>query len=143
MVCDCKAYIIPWQLSYACYPLAAAFAVAASWPDPLPGLGWGLFACVAMYVLFFATNKIVAVVFGNRQGLGGGDMRLIPAIAISGCGFGSLAGFVVMALAMLLVTVIAMVREGDGFKSYVPMAPGLMAWTATGCAVAAGLGAAM
>ena len=54
-----------------------------------------------------------------------------------------LAGFVVMALAMLLVTVIAMVREGDGFKSYVPMAPGLMAWTATGCAVAAGLGAAM
>lgn len=141
MVVDCKAYIIPYQLSYAAYPLAIAFAALAQHPW-WSGLVWGGAAALLIAVLFKACNMVLNM-RGNIMGVGGGDMRLLPAIAIAGCGFGSAAGFVAMALVMGVVAVLAMIFGGKGMKSYLPMAPGLLTWLITGCVVAAGLGAAM
>lgn len=141
MVVDCKAYIIPYQLSYAAYPLALAFAVSACWPD-WHGVAFGALAALVVSLVFVVCNKLLKM-RGNIMGVGGGDMRLLPAIAIAGCGFGSGAGFVAMVAVMGVTAVFAVAFGGKGMKSYLPMAPGLLTWLAAGCVVAAGLGAAM
>lgn len=141
MVCDCRAYIIPYQLSYAAYPLAIAFAVLAQHPW-WQGLLWGSAAALVTAAIFMVCNKLLNI-RGNIMGVGGGDMRLLPAIAIAGCGFGSAAGFVAMVAVMGVTAVFAVAFGGKGMKSYLPMAPGLLTWLVVGCVVACGLGAAM
>lgn len=141
MVCDCRAYIIPYQLSYVAYPLAIAFAALAQHPW-WSGLVWGGAAALVVSLVFVVCNKLLKM-RGNIMGVGGGDMRLLPAIAIAGCGFGSAAGFVAMVAVMGVTAVFAVAFGGKGMKSYLPMAPGLLTWLSVGCVVAAGLGAAM
>lgn len=139
VVCDLKTMSIPYQLAYAAYPVALAFAVAARWPNVLASLIGGVACMVLLQLVFAACNRLL-MLHGSIKGLGSGDMRLIPAIALSGGGLGSIVGFAASAVVMAVYAVFQMLSQGKGLKSYVPMAPGLFAWVVVGVAVNAGLG---
>lgn len=135
LACDVRARILPIELCAAVGVLGLALCGLTA------GSGMLLKAIIAAAVMWFCTwiTNTAFQRFARYTAVGAGDRRMMTALALSSGLPGAIWGFVAQAFAQGAVAVVAAVRgqfAGKGAKgalrSYVPMAPGLMAWWAVG-----------
>lgn len=130
VLCDLKTKTFPWQLCAACsVPSIALTLLLWGWPESATCAAVAL----AATVFFWGVSKFTAL-FGLQGGVGAGDLRLIPWIAmplgLNGCLYGLFACLAVM----LAGSIGSLVARKAGFGDYLPMGPGLLAWFVIGAA---------
>lgn len=130
-LCDERARVLPFELSYACYPLALAAAATVSGAHGLVDAAVGMALC---FVAMSGSAWVVGLAKGI-PGAGGGDRRLAPALAAA-CGMPGAAVFMVAAYALYLVAAApALARREATLSSRAPLGLWLLAGLGCGLSV--------
>lgn len=125
--CDERARVLPFELSYACYPLAFSAALAASGAGGLADAAVGLALCL---VVTSGSAWVVGLLRGI-PGAGGGDRRLAPALAAA-CGMPGAAVFMLASYALYLASAApSLIRRRATLSTRAPL--GLWLLVGLGC----------
>lgn len=128
MLTDIKARIIPVELTGAFAACAVVFALVVG---SVEGLCASLAVGVGVLVLLVLADALSRRL-GGRVGVGMGDKRLAPCIAVLSGVRGTVYGFAAASLlAFLFALFILAVKRGDR-TSTIPYAPGLALWCYVG-----------
>lgn len=138
LACDVRAKLIPREACLALLPLAALFQIAV---NGIEGLAVAAATAIVLWALLKGVNSMLKSMF-LVESMGAGDFRLLPSIAMFAGFFGTLYGFVAMAVVQVVVMIpvaakrFATAEKGRKWHSIrhlpVPMAPGLAAWWIAG-----------
>lgn len=130
LLCDLKTKTFPWQLCAACaVPSAVLTLLTWGWPTSAACAGVAL----AATAFFWGVSKLTGL-FGLQGGVGAGDLRLIPWIAMPLGLNGCLYGLFTCLAVMLAGSIGSLIARKAGFGDYLPMGPGLLAWFVIGSA---------
>lgn len=125
--CDERARVLPFELSYACYPLAFSAALVASGAGGLADAAVGLALCL---VVTSGSAWVVGLLRGI-PGAGGGDRRLAPALAAA-CGMPGAAVFMLASYALYLASAApSLIRRRATLSTRAPL--GLWLLVGLGC----------
>lgn len=128
MLTDLKVKLIPIELTCAFAVCSVTFALAVG---SLRGFAAGAAAGAGILVLLMVADG-VSRLLGGRTGVGMGDKRLVPFIAILSGFAGTLYGFAAASALAFLFAVLTLAFKRGTRTSTVPYAPGLALWCYVG-----------
>lgn len=128
MITDLRVKLIPFETTAVFWVFALIFGLVSG---PLIDFGYGLLAGFAiLFVLMLADFLCRAL--GGTVGVGMGDLRLLPAIAIFSGLWGTVVGFIAASILSLFMALYVLIFKHGNRKSTIPYAPGLCLWCVVG-----------
>lgn len=128
--CDVRAKVLPFEISFSLYPLAAASAMLSG---GLEGLAGSVLCALAAWAAF-AFASLLYTARGRIDPVGMGDMRTVPAIAMLSGPDGCAAGLAACCVTMAARCAAGMLSGKLTRASKVAMGPYLALWGLIGTA---------
>lgn len=124
---DLRVKLIPIELTCGFALAAAVFAASVS----LPELAQSAAAALCVLGVLLVANSISRMA-GGRTGVGMGDIRLAPFIALLSGATGTVYGFAAASVLALALALFILAAKKGNRASTVPYAPGLALWCYVG-----------